>query len=141
MASLLGSWKASAVCWQVQGSQKWLCCPGSRGLLLLGSTGVRQRRRQLCYHCLGSFSFAHFSLILVSNLAKQLRVKAPPEKLASILMDFRGLPFDYLTLLMEGKYSLETQGSFRQIELILLLTGKPCVGREMMDPSLCFLIV
>lgn len=73
-----------AVPWQVQGSQKWLCWPGGRGLLLLLlSTGVRHRRRQLCYHCLGSFSFAHFSLILVSNLAKQLRVKAPPEKLAS----------------------------------------------------------
>lgn len=39
----------------------------------------------------------------MSNLAKQMRATAPPEKLASILMDFRGLPFDYLTLLLEGE--------------------------------------
>lgn len=39
----------------------------------------------------------------MSNLAKQLRHKAPSEKLASVLMDFRGLSFDYLTLLREGE--------------------------------------
>lgn len=87
---------------RLQGSQKWPCCLGGRGFLLLVSTGVRQRR-QPCYHCLGSFTFAGMSLILVSNLAKQLRHKAPSEKLASVLMDFRGLSFDYLTLLREGE--------------------------------------
>lgn len=83
----------------MQGSQRWLCCPGGRGLLLV-STGVRQTRRLPCYYCRGNFNFAIFSVTLMSKLAKQLRAKALPEKLAPILMDFRGLPFDCLTLLM-----------------------------------------
>lgn len=123
---------------RLQGSQKWLCCPGDRGLLLLGSTGVRQRRIQLCYHCLRSFSFAGFSLISMSNLAKQLRAKAPPEKLDSILMHFRGLPFDYLTLLLEGEIFFRDSGII-QIDWVNTSASRQALCRQGNDGSLSVL--
>lgn len=107
MASLLGSWKQNAAHWQVQvqtaGVTEGAVLSWWQGGAAAGQHRCEAEKDTAMLPLSGSFSFAGFSLILMSNLAKQMRATAPPEKLASILMDFRGLPFDYLTLLLEGE--------------------------------------